>query len=79
MAGLDCDIVIHKGDITWLLPLTKEIHIQCQAPSAEALKVFLETFARRGKAALNLKVSTSDGENTTSEFNCRYVALKKDI
>lgn len=78
-AGLDCDIVIHKGDITWLLPLTQEIHIQCQAPSAETLKVFLETFARRGKAALSLRVSTSDGENTTSEFNCRYVALKKDI
>lgn len=77
-ANLDCDIVIHKGEITWLLPLRDEILIQCQVPDVDAMKAFKRTFAKRGKAALKLYVTTSDGENITSEFNCRYVAIKKD-
>lgn len=77
-AGLDCDIVIHKGEITWLRPLRDEILIQCQLPDADTIKLFKQTYTNKGKAALDLYVTTSDGENITSEFNCRYVALKKD-
>jgi len=77
-AGINCDIVIHKGEINWLLPLDDEIHIQCQVPQANVLQKFLQDIRLRGKGAIHLQVTTSDGTNTTSEFNCRYVAIKKD-
>jgi len=77
-AGINCDIVIHKGEINWLLPLDEEILIQCQLPQTEILQNFLQDIRQRGKAAIHLRTTTSNGKNITSEFNCRYVAINKD-
>ncbi|MCF6226098.1 MAG: thioesterase domain-containing protein [Xanthomonadales bacterium] len=77
-AGINCDIVIHKGEVSWLMPLDDEIFIQCLLPPPKTLQKFLRDIHLRGKAAIHLQVSTSNGKDITSEFNCRYVAIKKD-
>ncbi len=77
--GVDCDIVIHKGEMIWHRPLCDEIKISCSRPEQQALDTFFTTLSRRGKAGLNLTVISSDGNNIYSEYNCRYVGLKKEI
>ncbi len=74
--GYDCDIVIHKGELIWHRALKGELLISCSIPDKEALDIFFKTLNRRGKASLSLRPIISDETGVTTEFNCRYVALK---
>lgn len=76
--GCDGDLVVAKAEIEYLRPLRETLRAQAQAPSDEALKLFQETFLRRGKASFEVSVVVKDSHNKAcATFRGKYALLKK--
>ena len=69
-------IVIRKSEILFHRPVRGEIRAVCQAPPAAVVEAFRETFARKGKARLELRVEIAAEEGVAVEFTGTFVAIR---
>jgi len=65
-------VVIRDSSMNYRRPVRGELRAVCVMPSIEEIDAFRETFARTGKARLNLTVQIEDA----AEFSGTYVALR---
>jgi len=70
-------IVVRKTSLDYLRPVEGVLRAVCARPAPEALSVFKETFARRGKARLELHATIESAGETAVEFQGTFVALRE--
>jgi thioesterase domain-containing protein len=74
-----CDLVIHRGEIRYVRPVTGPIIALCPQPGALEWQLFADQFASRGKARIRLRpvVLDSAGQEAVT-FQSEFVALKRN-
>ena len=74
--GLKGDIVVAKGEINYLRPLTTNLVATSISPGPELIKRAKDGFATRGKAIFTIKVEILDQDNQACvEFEGKYAVL----
>ena len=74
--GLKGDIVVAKGEINYLRPLTSQLMATAIAPTPELIARAKQGFVDRGKAIFSIKVEILDQENQPCvEFEGKYAVL----
>ncbi len=78
-ASVNCDLVIHRGEIRYLRPVTGLITACCPQPGEQEWRLFSEQFESRGKARIQLRpvVLDSAGREAVT-FQSEFVALKRN-
>ncbi|MEZ1318120.1 YiiD C-terminal domain-containing protein [Pseudomonas fluorescens] len=68
-------IVIHEGQISYPLPVTRDAVAICQAPSAAVWKKFLAMYQRYGRARLTLqsRIVNEGSDEDAVTFSGQYV------
>ena len=74
-AKISCDIVIHKGSITYNKPVTVDLHAICPVPKNQQMQEFLDRLQSRGRARIPLKSELFVEGDIMTKFNCQYAAL----
>jgi thioesterase domain-containing protein len=74
-ADIDCDVVIHKGNISYNKPVYGELCAVCRAPGADELEQFLERLQKKGRARLQLQSELLSESDIMALFDCQYAAL----
>jgi len=74
---LDCDIVIHKGEISYYQPVTSEINVICPIPIDSEWQTFKSRLSSKGKARMNLVPYIETDKGRAALFQCSYVALMR--
>ena len=71
----DGHIVIHEGQISYPLPVTRDAAVVCEAPDEKVWKRFLATYRRYGRARLTLqtRVMNAGSEEAAVQFVGQYV------
>lgn len=69
-------IVIRESRILFHRPVQSEIRAVCRAPDQATLTSFRETFARKGKARLELKTEIKSDGVLAVEFVGTFVAIR---
>ena len=69
-------MVVNEAHMRYLKPVTGALTAHCVAPDAAALRKFLETLARRGKARLELKAAITHGGAPSAEYTGSFVAYR---
>jgi thioesterase domain-containing protein len=69
-------IVVRQSSLDYRRPVRGELRAVCPRPPAEAMIAFRETFARRGKARIELTATIEQPEGTAAEFRGVFVALR---
>ena len=65
-------IVIQESNIRYLHPVVQDLHAECRLDDA-ALKRFLLTLEKHGRARISLDVAITQGNRNAVEFSGRYV------
>lgn len=75
---MDCDLVIHRGEIRYVRPVTGPIVAFCPQPGEDEWQLFSAQFQSRDKARILLHpvVLDSAGREAVT-FPCEYVALRR--
>jgi thioesterase domain-containing protein len=68
-------IVVRKTSLDYRRPVLDPLRAICARPSAEALATFRETFARRGKARIELHATAVEQGDVAVELRGVFVAL----
>jgi thioesterase domain-containing protein len=71
-ADLRKHIVIQESSIRYLLPVDQDMQAECRLDEA-ALRQFLRTLAKHGRARLSLDVVITHNNQPAVEFSGRYV------
>jgi thioesterase domain-containing protein len=69
-------VVIRRSSIQFHYPVRGELRATCRTPDAATLAAFRETFARKGKARLDLRVEIAEAGTLAVEFTGTFVALR---
>ena len=69
-------IVIRDSRIRFHRPVTGELRAVCRAPADAILADFRESFARKGKARLELHVEIREAGELAVEFSGTFVAVR---
>ena len=78
-AGMDCDLVIHRGEIEYLLPVGGPLVSTCAAPRRDEWDAFEARFRSRGRARIAMAPRILDGEGREAvRFDCEYVAMRRE-
>lgn len=72
----DMHIVVNEAHMRYLKPVTDALTARCVAPDAAALRKFLETLSRRGKARLVLTAAVTQGGVPSAEYTGTFVAYR---
>lgn len=73
----DTQLVVARSEIDYLKPVTTDMTAMCAAPAAADEAVFLKTFARRGKARVELTATVLDAAGEVcARFTGTFVAIK---
>lgn len=75
-AGVKGQIVIRKGTVEYLLPVTGDIVATGIMPSGTAFEEFLELYERTGSAAMELHADIFENGSAAVTFDGRFVLLK---
>lgn len=70
-------IVIKGSRIRYLHPVGGEIRAICHAPDAATLAAFRNTFASKGKARIQLRVTVEEAGRSCVGFHGEYVAIRE--
>ena len=73
--NLACDIVIHKGEITYHKPVTVDLQAVCKLPAKAEMEDFMARFNKKGRARLGLRSELLVEGDIMTEFDCQYAAL----
>jgi thioesterase domain-containing protein len=77
MGDAESHIVVRKTSLDYLRPVNGTLRAVCARPAPDALAVFKETFARRGKGRLELHATIESEGETAVEFQGTFVALRE--
>jgi thioesterase domain-containing protein len=69
-------LVIRQSRIQFHHPVRSELRAICRAPEAALLTKFRDTFARKSKARLDLRVEIFENAVLAVEFNGTFIALR---
>lgn len=70
-----CDIVIHKGEITFSKPVVVDLHAVCQIPPAAEMTEFFNRLNNKGRARIALRSELLVEGDIMTQFDCQYAAL----
>lgn len=70
-------IVVRQTSLDYRRPVRDPLRATCSRPPAEELAEFKETFARRGKARLELRAVVEQDGEVAVEFRGCFVALRE--
>jgi thioesterase domain-containing protein len=73
--NIACDIVIHKGEITYHKPVTIDLQAVCKLPDKSEIEGFMARFNKKGRARLGLRSELLVEGDIMTEFDCQYAAL----
>jgi len=73
--GISCDIVIHKGEITFNKPVVVDLHAVCRVPSGEDMAGFIDRLNKKGRARIGLQSDLLVEGDIMTTFDCQYAAL----
>ncbi|WP_269532210.1 YiiD C-terminal domain-containing protein [Chitinimonas sp. BJYL2] len=81
LAGLgdSVEIVIQRGETTYLLPVTADFSATADELDTDVLGRFLRLFARKGLARLALTASVHCEGVLTARFEAEYVAKRAEV
>ncbi|PJK05258.1 thioesterase [Lysobacteraceae bacterium NML71-0210] len=75
-AGFEADVYVADSEVKYLHPVKADLLAHATAQSPQALQAFIDTFAARGKARIQLQVSIALADGTPAcTLSARYVAL----
>jgi thioesterase domain-containing protein len=69
-------VVIRRSNIQFHRPVRGELRATCHVPEVAILASFRETFARKGKARLDLRVEIMEDGALAVEFTGTFVAVR---
>jgi thioesterase domain-containing protein len=69
-------VVIRRSGLQFHRPVRGELRAHCRAPDAATLTAFRETFTRKGKARLELRVEIIEDSHVAVEFTGTFVAMQ---
>lgn len=76
-ANVDAQLVVSRAEVDYLKPLNTDLIAVCSAPSAADREAFLTTFARRGRARIELLAEVQDDHGEIcARFLGRFVASR---
>lgn len=75
-AGHPARLVIQKNTVDYLAPITGEFTARCEAAPAEVFGKFVRTFARHGKARLEVAAVLWCEGKKVATFSGDYVAVR---
>ena len=70
-------MVVNEANMRYLKPVTGALTARCAAPDAPALRKFLDTLDRRGKARLELKAAITQDGVLCAEYAGSFVAYRE--
>lgn len=71
---IECDIMIHRGEIEYLKPVHEDFTARCGLPEEGGLAEFFNRLQHRGHAKIVLRSEILAGEGCAVIFDGRYVA-----
>ena len=71
-------LVIRQSQIQFHRPVRGELRAICHAPEEPILSDFRESFARKGKARLELRAEIFDSGELAVEYTATFVAIRSD-
>jgi thioesterase domain-containing protein len=78
-SGMDCDIVIHHGEVAFKRPVSGLIRVQCSLPERHEWDRFQQSFQRNGRARIALDPQVLDEQGGVAvRFPCKYVAIGRE-
>ena len=78
-SGMDCDVVIHSGQVFFDRPVTTLIRVQCCLPGSDEWDRFQYRFQRNGRARIALDPQVLDEQGGIAvRFPCKYVAIRRE-
>jgi thioesterase domain-containing protein len=72
----DCHIVVRSSTLDYRRPVRGQLRAVCRKPGEEELAHLKETFRRKGKARIHLRVDVVDNEVTCVAFEGVFVILR---
>lgn len=76
-AGVDAQLVVSRAEVDYLKPLASDLIAICVSPPAADREAFLTTFARRGRARIELLAEVQDDHGEIcARFLGRFVASR---
>ncbi|MDQ8191138.1 YiiD C-terminal domain-containing protein [Roseibacillus persicicus] len=76
-AGLNCELVIQRNSMEYLLPFDKDFEAVCTYVDEEAWLRFLKLYERRGRARLVVQARLFCEGDLVGELEGAFVALKR--
>lgn len=75
-ASLDCDIVVFKSEMEYLLPISDDCYSHAMVGSSVRER-FITGLNSRGKARISIELSIKQGETTAATYRGDYAARIK--
>ena len=75
-ACLKGQIVIQKGTVDYLLPVTGDIVATCSLPSEESFEAFLESYRQKGFGKIILQAAILQDGREAVRFEGKFVLLR---
>lgn len=76
--SLNSDIVIHKSEMEYLRPVTKDFLATVNFPKEEEVQELILSLKKRKKASLYLEVEISENQKPCVKYYGKYVFILKD-
>ncbi len=74
-AKVPCDIVIHKGNITYNKPVQVDLHAVCPIPPRAQMQKFIKRLKKKGRARIGLRSELVAEGDIMTLFECQYAAF----
>lgn len=69
-------VVIQRSQVKYRAPITSDFIAESEMIDPSAVKLFIDSFIRYGKAKIDITVKCRDGETLLAEFVAGYVVTK---
>lgn len=78
--GMNCHVVIQKGSLEYLRPVSKDFRARCPRPDAKTVEAFMQSLKRKGKARLEVacelaEASAAKEAGPAARFQGTFVAV----
>ncbi len=73
--GIPAEVMIHKGEITYTLPVKAALTACCELPDAQSIGRFIQDVRTRARGKILLNASINCDNRTAVKFSGYYVAI----
>lgn len=71
----ECHVVVRESTLSFRKPVRGDIRAKCTRPDDETIAKFQDDLSRKGKAAMQLRVTIEDTGMVAVEFSGKFVAV----